>query len=96
MPIFQYKAVDATGKELASTVEAGSEQEAGKKIRDQGLFPMQGSIREKRGKGGKGKGEAAGKKPKGKGIVIDIPIGRVPLKKVTLFTRQLSTLQDAD
>ncbi|MCH2144867.1 MAG: type II secretion system F family protein [Phycisphaerales bacterium] len=94
MPIYQYKAVDATGKELASTVEANTEQEAGKKIRDQGLFPMQGSIREKKGKGSKGADPTKAKK-KGKGITLDIPIGRVNLKKLTLFTRQLSTLQDA-
>ena len=94
MPIYQYKAVDATGKELASTVEANTEQEAGKKIRDQGLFPMQGSIREKKGKGSKGADPTKAKK-KGKGITLDIPIGRVNLKKLTLFTRQLSTLQAA-
>ena len=94
MAIYQYKAVDATGKELSSTIEANTEQEAGKKIRDQGLFPMQGSIREQKGKGSKGKDPAAAKK-KGKGITLDIPVGRVSLKKLTLFTRQLSTLQDA-
>ena len=94
MAIYQYKAVDATGKELSSTVEASSEQDAGKMIRDQGLFPMQGSIREKKGKGSKGKAEGKAKK-KGGGISLEIPIGRVSLKKLTLFTRQLSTLQDA-
>ena len=94
MAIYQYKAVDATGKELSSTVEASSEQDAGKMIRDQGLFPMQGSIREKKGKGSKGKTDGKAKK-KGGGISLEIPIGRVSLKKLTLFTRQLSTLQDA-
>ncbi len=94
MAIYQYKAVDATGKELSSTVEASSEQDAGKMIRDQGLFPMQGSIREKKGKGSKGKADGKAKK-KGGGISLEIPIGRVSLKKLTLFTRQLSTLQDA-
>ena len=32
MPTYQYKAVDATGKEQSSTIDAGSEKEAGKKI----------------------------------------------------------------
>ena len=95
MATYQYKAVDATGKELSSTIEATTEQEAGKKIRDQGLFPMQGSIREQRGKGAEGKDGTKAKKKKGKELVIDIPIGRVSLKKLTNFTRQLSTLQDA-
>jgi type IV pilus assembly protein PilC len=95
MPTYQYKAVDATGKELSNTIDAGSPQEAGKKIREKGLFPMQGSIKEKKQKGrGKDKGEAKAKK-KGKGIVLDLPVGKVGLKKLTLFTRQLSTLQDA-
>ena len=95
MPTYQYKAVDATGKELSNTIDAGSPQEAGKKIREKGLFPMQGSIREKKQKGrGKEKGEAKAKK-KGKGLVLDLPVGKVGLKKLTLFTRQLSTLQDA-
>jgi len=95
MPTYQYKAVDATGKELSNTIDAGSPQEAGKKIREKGLFPMQGSIKEKKQKGrGKDKGEAKAKK-KGKGLVLDLPIGKVGLKKLTLFTRQLSTLQDA-
>ena len=48
MPTYQYKAVDATGKELSNTIDAGSPQEAGKKIREKGLFPMQGSIKEKK------------------------------------------------
>ena len=95
MPTYQYKAVDATGKELSNTIDAGSPQEAGKKIREKGLFPMQGSIKEKKQKGrGKEKGDAKAKK-KGKGLVLDLPVGKVGLKKLTLFTRQLSTLQDA-
>ena len=57
MPTYQYKAVDATGKEQSSTIDAGSEKEAGKKIREKGLFPMQGTIREQKTKGrGKKKG----------------------------------------
>ena len=51
MPTYQYKAVDATGKEQSSTIDAGSEKEAGKKIREKGLFPMQGTIREQKTKG---------------------------------------------
>lgn len=95
MPTYQFKAVDATGKELASTIEAMTEQEAGKKIRERGLFPMQGSIREQRGKAAKGEKGEKGVKKKGKKLSFDIPIGRVGLKKMTNFTRQLSTLQDA-
>ena len=98
MPTYQFKAVDATGKEQNSTIDAGSEKEAGKKIREKGLFPMQGTIREQKVKG-RGKKQddptAKKKKKKGKGITLDIPIGGVSLKKMTLFTRQLSTLQDA-
>ena len=97
MPTYQFKAVDATGKEQNSTIDAGSEKEAGKKIREKGLFPMQGTIREQKvkGRGKKQDDPTAKKKKKGKGITLDIPIGGVSLKKMTLFTRQLSTLQDA-
>ena len=45
MPIYQYKAVDAARTERHD--EAGSEKEAGKRIREKGSSP-QGTIRERR------------------------------------------------
>jgi type IV pilus assembly protein PilC len=87
--------MNTSGKSQKGTIEATSSEDAIKRIRSQGFFPT--SVREQKVKGGgaEGKGaaprEVAKKKKKG----FNIAIGRVGLKKMTLFTRQLSTLQDA-
>lgn len=41
MPIFRYKAVDASGELAIGELEAGSEVEIVERLRDQGLLPMQ-------------------------------------------------------
>ena len=95
MPTFAYDAVNNAGKKQSGTIEAASADEALKKIRSQGLFPS--GVKEQKIAGGTGvKGATvrdAGKKKKGKGITLSF--GGVSTKKLTLFTRQLSTLQDA-
>ncbi len=95
MPTFAYDAVNNAGKKQSGTIEATSADEALKKIRAQGLFPS--GVKEQKIAGGTGGGGAkvreAGKKKKGKGF--NISIGGVGSKKLTMFTRQLSTLQDA-
>lgn len=86
MSIFQYEALDAQGLEIKDEVEALSQKEAISKIRNLGYFPT------------KVKSQAAAKKTKGavqqkqkrRGAG-----GRVKVKYVTQFARQLSTLQDA-
>jgi type IV pilus assembly protein PilC len=96
MPTFAYEAMDNTGLEVKETIEAASEQEAQAKIREKGLFVTR--ITEK-GRGKKNtkkdtKAETAKKRPgakKGKTFTM----GGVNGKKLTTFTRQLSTLQDA-
>lgn len=94
MPSYAYEAMNSSGKSQKGTIEATSSEDAIKKIRAQGFFPT--SVREQRIKGG-GEGGAAAprdvKKKKKKGL--NFSIGGVPLKRMTLFTRQLSTLQDA-
>lgn len=93
MPTFAYEALDASGKPRKGEIDAGTSDEAIAKIKNQGFFPT--SVRERKSKGGP-KGEAAKstKKKKKKGE-ITINIGRVKVKTLTQFTRQLSTLQDA-
>lgn len=86
MGTFVYEAMNQTGQEVKDQIDATSAEEALGKIRSLGLFPTR--IREK---GGKKKGEVAGKKKK-KGAIT---IGRAKTKHVTSFTRQLATLQDA-
>jgi type IV pilus assembly protein PilC len=87
MPVFQYEALDANGKEVKNNIEALSVKEATSKIRNQGLFPTK-----VRAKGGarkvKASAKAHGPKRRGSG-------GKVKVKQVCQFARQLSTLQDA-
>jgi type IV pilus assembly protein PilC len=88
MPVFQYEALDSKGQEVNGQVEALSSEEALSKIRNMGYFPTKppktkSGIREKTA--------APAKKQKtrrGAG-------GKVKVKMLTQFARQLSTLQDA-
>ena len=85
MPTFQFEAIDrATGKEIRDTVDAPSEAEAQATIRSMGY--MVTKIKARRAK----TAAAGGKKP-GRSFAI----GGVKSKDLTLFTRQLSILQDA-
>jgi len=99
MPTFAYEALNPAGKNQKGTIEAPSSEDAIKQIKSQGLFPT--SVREQKIKGANQaeKVDAAGgtkKKKKATSLNITLPsFGRVPLKRMTLFTRQLSTLQDA-
>ena len=88
MPRYQYEAMNAQGQEVRDEVEAASQEEAVSKIRAKNFFPT--DIREK-GASRLRKGRAAQEPKKGKTIAF----GGVSGKNLTLFTRQLSTLQDA-
>jgi len=96
MPTFTYQALNASGKTQKGTVEASSSEEAIQRIKSQGYYPtsVQAQKDKKAGKGPKGaKAESGTKKKKKKGQ--SFAIGKVKPKHLTLFTRQLSTLQDA-
>ena len=83
MPTFLFEAIDATtGKEIRDTVDAATEAEAQATIRSMGY--MVTKIKAK-------KAAAAGGAKKNRGFVF----GGVKGKELTLFTRQLSILQDA-
>jgi type IV pilus assembly protein PilC len=87
MPTFQFEAIDAaTGKEIRDTVDAATELEAQATIRSMGY--MITKIKARKGKAAAGK--SGGRKP-GRTFAI----GGVKTKELTLFTRQLSILQDA-
>jgi type IV pilus assembly protein PilC len=92
MATYAYEAVTGTGAKKKGTVEATSSDDAEAKLRADGLYPT--SVKEQKGKGKKQEEAAAPKKKKKKGG-ISLSFGGVPLKKMTMFTRQLSTLQDA-
>ncbi len=87
MPIFQYEALDSQGVGIKDEIEALSQKEAISKIRNIGYFPTK--VRE-RGAGRKAAGKAAAKPKPRRGAG-----GKVKVKFVTEFARQLSTLQDA-
>jgi len=84
MPVFQYEAMDATGKEVRAEINASSQEEAISRIRGQGQFPTHIRLKGRTAR-------AAGPSKKGKTFAI----GRVGMKQLTQFTRQMSTLQDA-
>ena len=87
MPTFQYTALDASGVEIKNEIEALSQKEAISKIRNMGYFPTKVRARG----AAKQSGIRAMIKPqkrRGAG-------GRVNVKLITQFARQLSTLQDA-
>ncbi len=97
MPTFQYEAMNSGGQVVKDTVDAGSSEEAIQKIRSMGRFPTK--IKEQAGASGK-----SGKKKKASAAAAAAAsssgpsrrkVGRVPVKQLTQFTRQLSTLQDA-
>lgn len=91
MSTFLYEAMNQAGQEVKDEIEAASTEDALAKIRSLGYYPTK--LKQKGGKRAV-KAEAAaaagGKKKKTVG-----GIGRVKVKEVTQFTRQLSTLQDA-
>src|SRR4030065_12423 len=87
MPVFQYSALDAQGVEVKDEIEALSQKEAISKIRNMGYFP----TKVRASGAAKKAGARAGAKPakrRGSG-------GRIKVKNITQFARQLSTLQDA-
>ncbi len=88
MGLYTYEALDSQGVVIKNEVEAGNEKDAINKIRNMGYFPTK--VRE-RGEVKKAAAKAAkpvAKKRRGAG-------GRVKIRFVTQFARQLSTLQDA-
>ncbi|MDB5349444.1 MAG: epsF 1 [Planctomycetota bacterium] len=94
MPTFQFEAMDQTGKEVKDTIDAATQEEAQQLIRQKGFFVTKIAERAKNQKGKKNpaaakKGGGGRKKKKA------FTIGKISNKQLCLFTRQLSTLQDA-
>jgi type IV pilus assembly protein PilC len=85
MPVFQYSALDANGREVKAEIEALSNKEAISKIRNKGLFPTKVRAKDA-GKKVAAKAEAPKRRRK---------TGKVKTRFVCQFARQLSTLQDA-
>src|SRR6184192_2538565 len=93
MSSFCYEAVDGVGLKMNGTIEVSDQNEALRRIREMGLFPVkvfQPRVQWRRSAVAKKKSSAAR-------MEINIPFfsGRVKAKYVTAFTRQLATLTDA-
>ena len=84
MPIFTYEAIDQSGQKVKKELDAPSQDEALKKIRQQGLRPTKIVPRK-----GAAAAPAGGKKKKF--VLFDW----VSSQQITTFTTQLATLQDA-
>ncbi|MGL4943175.1 MAG: type II secretion system F family protein [Thermoguttaceae bacterium] len=85
MPQFKIDAVDATGKEIHDIIDAPSEAEAQQTIRQKGYHVTKIALHKER------QLKTAAKHNDGK----TFSLGKVKSKKLTIFTRQLSILQDA-
>lgn len=92
MPIFQYTAMDASGKEQKGQHEAASEEAVASFLKEQGMFPT--SIKPL-AKAGKEKKEKAKGAAAAKGLSINLGPVVMKGKDLTVFTRQLAILLDA-
>ena len=86
MPTYQFEAMDATGQEIRDQIDAASEDEAQQTIRQMGYFVTKIAVKKSAAQAGRGVG---GKKRRG------MAFGGAGTKQLSLFTKQLSILQDA-
>jgi len=91
MAVFSFRAVDAQGKEVRDEIDAANQDDATRKVRDMGYFPMQVAPKG----GGRGRGGVIGPAAAAPTRRMTITIGGVSSKALTQFTRQFSTLIDA-
>ncbi len=87
MPTYQFEAMDSTGQEIKDVIEAPNEAEAQATIRQMGYFVTKIAV--KKARKATGEKTPAGKKKR------PFVLGGVKPKVRTVFTRQLSILQDA-
>lgn len=94
MATFTYTALNAAGKTQNGTVEAGSTEEAIQRVKAQGFWPTE--VKQQKAKSTAGaSASSSSSKSGGKRRGAGPGFGKVKPKVLTLFTRQLSTLQDA-
>ena len=89
MPTFQYEAMDHTGREVKDSIDASTQEEAQQLIRQKGFFVTKIAEKTKKAK------QRASAKKGGRRKKKSFTIGRISTKQLCIFTRQLSTLQDA-
>ena len=93
MALFKYVAMDLAGNEKRGQIEAESERAAVTALKSRNLSPTAIKKTGRYNKKGDA-GDSTGKKQKG---ILSINIGtpKIPIKSLTLFTRQLAILLDA-
>ena len=93
MPLYQYTAMDSTGKEQKGRKEAASEEEVATFLKNQGLFPTSIKSATQGGKGGGKDGKGGG----GGGFNMNINLGPMVIKTkdLTIVTRQMAILLEA-
>jgi type IV pilus assembly protein PilC len=89
MPTFQYEAMDHTGREVKDSIDAATQEEAQQLIRQKGFFVTKIAEKAKKAK------QRASAKKGGRRKKKSFTIGKISTKSLCIFTRQLSTLQDA-
>ncbi len=99
MALFQYNAIDSSGKALTGTIDAGGVQEAIAKLKSMGYFVT--SVTPVKTQSSKAKTETTktptGKKTASKGLSLTISIpfiggNKIKTKELMIITRQLATL----
>ncbi len=88
MPIFKFQAVNSEGTSIKDEVEALSSEEALEAIHSKGFYPT--TIKQVKAL------TKSTTEKKRKSSLSSLTIGRVSDKQLNPFTRQLSTLQNAD
>ena len=94
MPLYQYTAMDAAGKETKGFKDAPNEMAVAKFLKDQGMHPT--GIKPATGAAAK-KATGGGNEPKKSLLSLEINIGPVKIagKDLTILTRQLAILLEA-
>ena len=100
MPVFQYTAMDSSGKEKKGRMEAASEQAINAALKEQGMFPT--SIKEDKTASGAKKsarpavGAGAGAPKKSfMDMKLSLGVSKMKNKDLTIVTRQIAILLDA-
>ncbi len=94
MPLFQYTAMDATGKETKGFKDAPNEMAVAKALKEQGMHPT--SIKPATGAAAKKAAGGGGEKKKSL-LSMELNIGptKIAGKDLTILTRQLAILLEA-
>jgi type IV pilus assembly protein PilC len=98
MSNFSYEAVDAGGLKIEGHLEVIDQNEAIRRVKEMGLFPVR-IVEARPAKGGGRKAEVGKRKPGGTALRVEIKVpflgGRVKQAVLAVFTRQLATLIEA-